>query len=366
MLLGLIRQKPAAEEPKAKVQALAEKMEDTWSLSDTAAFEGYGLAAGVKRVMDKMFGRLHESVTAILKTVVALSSLGPDLSRISGTFKDKASVQSEKANEISDAGQRISGGINEISQRTQTLSEEFFGIEKQVSQALEEGDRSMAGFGEIKAQVVMLVETIQSLRDQSDSIGDIIDVINNISDETNILSLNARIEAARSGTDGKGFKVIAEEVGNLARQSKDATLDIRDRLTLLGDKIRQTVEAVAQVDKNVMTCEAQINSANAALNTVCSQFGGLCENLSEINDAAGRQAEDVKQVSSNILEIKSALGDQVRDADTIFNIAGQVNAACDRMILDTGVFHLAGHRRAGQTAEAMAEDPQILSETGSR
>ncbi|GEM_PF-1545285 len=361
MVLGLRRRKSADTEQGKTILALAEKMEDTWSLSDARAFEGYGLGAGIKGVMDRMFGRLHEIATAILKTVVSLSSLGPDLSGISGTFKDKAREQSEKANEISEAGQRISAGIGQISQRTQTLSGEFAGIEKEVSQALEKGDLSMAGFAEIKAQVAMLVEIIQSLKDQSDSIGSIIDVINGISDETNILSLNARIEAARSRTDGKGFKVIAEEVGNLARQSKEATLDIRDRLTLLGDKIGQTVDAVDMVDKNVLACEAQINSANSALNTVCSQFAGLSENLSEINDAAGRQAEDVRQVSSNILEIESALTAQVRDVDTIFNIAGQVNSACDQMILNTGVFHLSGHSRAGQTAEKMACDPNILS-----
>lgn len=362
MLLGFIRQKSIAAE--RDVGALEKKLELTWNLSDKNAFQGYGLGAGAKQVMNRMFGRLHQTMTAILKTVVNLATLGPDLFRISGTFKDKARVQNEKATEISRAGQRISTGVGEISHRTQTLSLEFSGIEKDVNQALDKGNLSMTGFGEIKEEVAVLVEAIQALKEHSDSIGTIIDVINSISDETSILSLNARIEAARSSTDGKGFKVIAEEVGNLARQSKEATLDIRERLTFLGEKIARTVEAVDRVEKNVLGCEAQINGANDALNSVCSQFSGLAENLGEINEAAGRQAEDVRQVSANILEIESALGDQVRDTDTIFSIAEAVNRACDEMIVNTGVFHLSGHRRAGAVVEEMARDSRILS--GSR
>ena len=361
MFLGFIRQKTIAAKPEKDMRGLEEKLAQTWNLADEAVFEGYGLEDRAKRVMTRMFGHLHQTMTAILKTVVALASLGPDLFRISGTFKDEARTQKERANEISGAGQRISTGIHEISSRTDILSTEFAGIEKEVTQALEKGDQSMSGFGEIKNQVAVLVETIQALKEQSDSIGSIIDVINNISDETNILSLNARIEAARGQADGKGFKVIAEEVGNLARQSKEATLGIRDRLTFLGDKIRQTVDAVEQVDRNILTCEAQINDANAALNTVCSQFSGLAGNLSEINEAAASQAEDVRQVSANIQEIESALAGQVRDADTLFGMAENVNTACDEMILSTGVFHISGHQRAGQAAEMMAADSGILS-----
>jgi uncharacterized protein YoxC len=184
-------------------------------------------------------------------------------------------------------------------------------------------------------------------------------VINNISDETNILSLNARIEAARGETDGNGFKIIAKEVGTLAKQSKAATLDIQRRLTLLGHTISRTVGAVSLVEDNVNVCEQQINDANAALNHVCEGFGGLSSNLEEINEAASRQTEDVSQVTQNIMEIESALGEQVRDADTIFDIATQVNRACDQMIVDTGVFHLSGHHRAREVAEKMADDPNI-------
>jgi len=343
---------------------MKKKLDQTWDLSGASSIWETGLDAGAKSLFDLMFRKLNHTITAILKSVTVLASLGPDLFRLSREFKSASQVQEDKINEISNAGQRISQGVQEISARTQTLTQDFGGMKTEVSSALEKGDRSMAEFGEIKDQVAILVETIQVLKENSDSIGSIIDVINNISDETNILSLNARIEAARGSAEGKGFKVIAEEVGNLAKQSKTATLDIQKRLSLLEDKIKGTVEGVERVEENVMACEERINKANTALNHVCERFGDLSENLEEINEAAVRQAEDVSQVSGSIMGIESALGEQARDADAIFTIAEQVNSACDQMVVDTGVFHLSGHNRARQTAVVMAGDPCLIS--GSR
>ncbi|WDP90081.1 MAG: hypothetical protein HUN04_10310 [Desulfobacter sp.] len=360
MLLRFIRQTAVATESRDS-RSLEKMLNMTWDLSCNGIKTMARTDPGLASILTLIFRKLNHTVSAILKSVVTLSLLGPDLFRLSGAFKSKARLQNEKINDISSAGVRITEGIQEISTHTQALTEDFSDIEADVSSAIEKGDHSMAGFEEIKAQVEILVETIQVLKENSDSIGSIIDVINGISDETNILSLNARIEATRGRSDGKGFKVIAEEVGNLARQSKEATGDIRGRLNLLGKKISQTVAAANRVAEQVTGCEQEIKGANTALNQVSSRFGRLSGNLSDINEAAAGQADEVRQVSDHIKEMESALGDQASDADSIFSIAEQVNAACDRMILDTGVFHLSGHQRAKDTAQAMAENPVLMS-----
>lgn len=360
MLSFFMRQKHHTSD-SLRIRELEEKLERPWDLSRQGFAAQYGLGEGVLKIFDLIFRKLNHTVTAILKSVVVLASLGPALFRMSKTLNTQTRDQNEMANEISNAGIRIAKGIEAVSDRTQTLTGDFTAIEAEVTLALEKGDLSMAGFGRIKAHVGTLVETIQVLKENSQSIGAVIDVINNISDETNILSLNARIEAARGQADGKGFKVIAEEVGHLARQSKESTRDIQDRLTLLTEKIARTVEAVERVQDYVKTCEGQINEANTALNQVCSRFGGLSESLDEINGAAVKQTEDVRRVSTHIMEIESALGEQVQDAEKLHAMADQINGACDQMVLDAGVFHLAGHGRARQVAETMARDLKVAS-----
>ena len=118
------------------------------------------------------------------------------------------------------------------------------------------------------------------------------------------------------------------------------------------------------MEKNVLSCERQILDANAALGQVCSQFTTLSCNLSEINEATERQADNVKAVADNINEIELSVQQQSADVENIFSIAEGLNKACGRMILDAGVFHLSGHARSREAALEMAEDPAILS--GSR
>lgn len=363
MFLGFMREKTIVSK-EINMPALKKGLDQTWDLADSKFLSKFGVDGQVQSIFTLVFGKLNHTMTNIMKFVVALASLGPDLFKISGDFKNKARLQSQKANEIADAELRISQGIEKISDRTQDLTQAFSGMEKQVAHALAKGDLSIAGFADIQKQVSVLLDAIQVLKENSDSIGSIIDVINNISDETNILSLNARIEAARSQDGGQGFKVIAEEVGNLASQSKSATGDIQERLNVLREKIARTVDAAGQVAQDVTGCETQINEANTALNNVRSQFGALSTSIVQINEAAEHQTEDVKKVSANVVEIETALADQVKDADAIFGIAEQVNTVCDEMILSTGVFHLAGHKKAGQAVEEASKDPAIW--TGSR
>lgn len=360
MIFGFMRGKTALAEENP-IREIREMLEGTWDLTIERQVREEAPDFRAVNVFNVLFGKLNRTVTAISRRVVALASLAPELFFFSKRFKTRAGEQEAKVNDISEAGTRISKGIEDISGNTGMLTQEFSTIKQDVESALNLGNRSMAGFEDIKNQVAVLVDTIQVLKENSASIGSISDVINGISDETNILSLNARIEAARGQADGKGFKVIAEEVGHLAKQSKEATKDIQSRLSLLGDKIGETVTAVGQVEKNVLTCEQQILDANTALDHVCSQFGTLSNNLSEINEATERQTEDVRAVALNIRDIESSVKEQSSDVETIFSIAEQVSMACDQMILDTGVFHLEGHRGSRRVAENMAEDPAVKS-----
>lgn len=362
MLMGFIRNRAAAAEPDA-IREIELMLERTWDLTTTRPVKAGAPDARAVTVFNTLFGRLNRTITAILRNVVSLAALTPELIRFSTEFKAKSREQAAKVQGIADAGGRISSGVEDISANTGMLAQDFSAIQQDIKTALDQGDRSMSGFSEIKAQVAILVDTIQVLKENSASIGSISDVIHAISDETNILSLNARIEAARGQRDGKGFKVIAEEVGHLAKQSKEATKDIQNRLLFLGDKISETVTAVDAVEKNVLGCEQQILDANKALNHVCSQFGALSGNLAEINAATEHQSANVRAVAENIRDIEAAAKAQSTDVETIFDIAEKVNAACDGMILDSGVFHLSGHGIARDAAKEMAADAAILSGT---
>lgn len=336
-------------------------LEGTWDLARQFPVEAGAEDAQAVSAFNTLFGKLNQTMTRILKSVVVMASLAPDLFAFSKSFKEKTGEQEQKITAISKAGVSIAKGVETIAGNTRALSDDSRSIKEEVEKAMALGEKSMTGFAHIKAQVDQLVTTIQILKENSSSIGSISDVINSISDETNILSLNARIEAARGQTDGKGFKVIAEEIGSLARQSKEATQDIQEKLSVLSEKIHETVAAVRKVEGEVGECQEWITSANTSLEQVCGRVAGLSEGLADIQESTTRQSRDVKLVSGDIVEIEKSVAEQGVAVETIFTIADKINDACDGMILDTGVFHLSGHQKSRTIAQEIARDPLVCS-----
>lgn len=358
MFFNLMRIKKT--QPKnSELNRINEMLDQTWRLShqfqeDPKSPEAIGIFNG-------FFKKLNIIVSQILKNVVGLASLAPTMFAFSQDFMEKTGKQEIKIADISKAGKTMAGQIEKIARNAQMVAKDSDEIQNEVRLAKTLGEQSMERFATIKTYVFDLVETIEVLDENSKSIGDIINVINEISDETNVLSLNARIEAARGNVDGKGFKVIAEEIASLAKQSKSATQNIQERLTILSEKVDKTVNAVKMVEENVTSGENLITDANNSLGKVHNHFGRLASNLSMIQDSTALQSEDVKQVSIDIQEIEASVKSQSKGVETIVQTARKINGICDQMILDAGIFHLSGHDTAKKCVEGIASDPDILS-----
>lgn len=335
-------------------------LNSTWDLSTRfPALPESPYSRGIT-VFNLFFERLNQVVTTILKNVVTLSALVPDLFLFSKDFREKAKEQELKISGIVKAGQTMADQVEKIADHTRSAAKDSEEIQKEARTAKAKGELSMDRFARIKHHVQELAEIIRELDDNSKSIGSIIDVINNIADETHILSLNARIEATRDNADGKGFKVIAEEVAALAKQSKEATGSIRDRLTVLGRKVDETVMAVQKVEENVAAGEELITDANQSLQNVHDRFKQLTEKMAGVEASTMLQANDVKTVSRDITGIEAVVIEQTRKVDTILQIAEQVNTACNKMIVDTGIFHLTGHCKAKTEVEKFSADTGVL------
>lgn len=358
MFFNLTRVKKS-QKNNAELSSIKAMLDQTWNLSRQFGVEGEATEA--VRIFNTFFKKLGGIVTTILKNVVALASLAPSMFEFSQSFKEKAAEQENKIADIAKAGNTMAEQIAKIADNAQRVAKDSEDIQTEVRHAKELGESSMDRFAKIKGHVDGLVSTIAVLDENSRSIGDIIDVINDISDETNVLSLNARIEAARSHVDGKGFKVIAEEIASLAKQSKDATQDIQKRLTVLGLKVNETVAAVKMVEDNVISGENLITDANTSLNKVHDHFGRLAANLAMIQDATALQNAGVTQVAEDIQEIETSVRSQSKGVETIVKNASQINGICDKMILDAGIFHLSGHDKARSSGEALAGHTDILS-----
>lgn len=360
MLLSLIKKRKVAFHNN-HIEPIREMLEKTWDLSKVFLVSPGSADTKAVNLFNDFFGKLNQIVTNLLKKVVVLASLAPDMFRFAADFKDKSGEQEKRIIEISKAGRSMAGSVEEIAANTQAVSDDAKKIQEEVSAAMHLSAQSIERFSEIKSYVDRLVSTIASLDENSKSIGSIIEGISRISDETNILSLNARIEAVRGSSDSRGFKVIAEEISALAKQSTNATQDIRERLTTLHNGINETVNAVNMVEKNILSGEKLITEAHQSLADVGKHFGHLKDSLSMVKESAVDQSSDVKKVSEDIFDIERSVKAQSKGVENMLNIAKNINQLCDDMVVDTGIFHLSSHQKSRVCAEKMATDPAIIS-----
>ena len=192
-----------------------------------------------------------------------------------------------------------------------------------VVQTTVEEIRSLAG------EVRSGAEAIERLRRESDAIGQILDVIRGIAEQTNLLALNAAIEAARAGEQGRGFAVVADEVRTLASRTQASTTEIQSMIERLQQGTHEAVGIMDNSRQHAEHSEIQVQAAGEALNSITSAVGEISAMNAQIADAAAEQGRVAEEINRSIINIS-----QVAEQTVVG--AGQSTAANERISGLTG------------------------------
>ncbi len=248
------------------------------------------------------------------------------LREVDHASKDVASAATEIASSSEEMAQGMSeqtSQMAQISQAVQEMSKSVVLVAEKASQASQTATRSGDLAGEGGQVVTETVEGMQSIREavmasagsveelgkRGQQIGQIIDVINDIADQTNLLALNAAIEAARAGEHGRGFAVVADEVRKLADRTTKATEEVGDSISAIQS---ETVDAVKRMEIGTQQVEQGVEKASHAgesLGQIVDAATEVAEMIREISGAADEQSAAAEQVSQNIVSI-SAVAEQ--------------------------------------------------------
>jgi methyl-accepting chemotaxis protein len=201
--------------------------------------------------------------------------------------KQTALVSSQKAKYVSEAAQKAA----QVSQSGRRAVEE-----------------SIDGMQQIREQMALIGESIMRLAEQSQAIGEIIASVNDLSEQSNLLAVNASIEAAKAGEHGKGFAVVAQEVKSLAAQSKQATAQVR---TILGDIQKATSSAVLATEQGAKAVEAGVKQSQDAGESIRQ----LAESIGESAAAASQIAVSAQQQLAGMDQLAQAM-DNIRISAT--------------------------------------------------
>ncbi len=243
-----------------------------------------------------LVGNVQNTATRVAQTTAA----------VEGTSTELLAASTEQLREIRETGQSVlemAGRINQVSSQAQ----ESATVARQSLVATQSGlsavQNAIGGMNSIRDQIQDTSKRIKRLGESSQEIGEITELISDITEQTNVLALNAAIQAASAGEAGRGFSVVAEEVQRLAERSGDATKQIAALVKTIQTDTQDAVAAMERSTQGVVEGAKLSDSAGTALTEIDAVSRKLAELIEQISQSAAREADSANVVAGNIQHI---------------------------------------------------------------
>ncbi|MCH2191116.1 MAG: methyl-accepting chemotaxis protein [Gammaproteobacteria bacterium] len=327
-------------------ETLAEQQESILKLLDEMSALADGDLTVEAEVTDQITGAIADSVNF---AVIEMRELVSQINRASIEVANESELAVSNAQEVSQSNASQAQQISTAAEQMQQVSESMRQMSEQANssstmaaesmQVAERGAQAVrdtiSGMEDMREQIQDTSKRIKRLGESSQRIGDIVALIDDIAEQTNILSLNAAIQASMAGEAGRGFAVVSDEVQSLAERSTEATKKIAELVSTIQNDTNDAVLSMEKATQQVVSGTRVADSAGAALAEIESASKQLSELVEGISKGSNKHAETVTEVSQQVTQVSDSSTETSRKAqDSANSIAKLLELAKD---LETSV-----------------------------
>lgn len=247
------------------------------------------------------------------------------------TISSQLYNHNSEVDQIVTAITEMSATANDVAQNTNHVAEATEVAAGYVLKAQECVDTSLVEVSQLMTQIDQAANNVESLSEQSKKINSVLTVIGGIAEQTNLLALNAAIEAARAGEQGRGFAVVADEVRNLASRTQASTVEINTMLAELHSLVGQAVEAMSESQKSGVRSVGSSKAISESLGAVTSSVTSINDMSTHIATAATEQSSVTEEINRNITAVQDIVNELLASSQTAAEVSTTVASSGEHL-----------------------------------